>query len=471
LLANTSWQSRLTEFIEEKCEAWRVPGLCLAVARHGEVVYVKNYGYRDVEQKLPVTTETVFGIASVTKSFTALATMQLLDEGRLSIDDPLSAWLPELSLPQGSEDLITIHHLLTHTSGLPGLDAVFRMRIPSLRRDGDIALLGTDMPDVWSHAPIATFEELLAVMSASEYHLLAKPGERFNYSNEGYALMQGVIERASGQKVLDYMQTHLIHPLGMKRAAWRTAELSAFEDVTELYGSHSVDGKTEVFHSSAWWDVGNVFTNGSLKTSAEDLLRYLEVYRGLGQVAETRVVSDWGIQRMMTPYITLPTGSRYGYGLFMDNHHGTTVVGHGGGIKGVSSDILVANELGLTVVVLCNLANVPVSALTTAVVNAVQGLPLDTPTIEYPQVTILEPVNWAELVGDYRSAEGESATVQRDAEGLIVNIGEEVLRMRPYAKDGFVSISGGRPVCFLRNHHGEVDGLFLGVRVLPKLRI
>src|SRR5699024_4825581 len=109
---------------------------------------------------------------------------------------------------------------------------------------------------------------------------------------------------------------------------------------------------------SVWWDVGSIYSNGSLKACASDLMKYLEVYRLGGLVNGKRIVSESGIQKMTTPQVTLPNGNQYGYGLQVEDEMDIRFVGHGGSIKGVSSNIQYAQEKGLTIFVLTNIADV-----------------------------------------------------------------------------------------------------------------
>src|SRR5699024_10684076 len=249
----------------------------------------------------------------ITKSFAALAIMQLEDAGRLSVEDAVTKWLPEFKLPNKTyQENVQIHHLLTHSSGLPGMGAVNLARAESIRKDPDGEVLRPalfaedDTPD------IKTVIELMNEMAKTKYELLGAPGTAFNYSNEGYALLQGIIERASGQPFLDYMEENVLTPLNMNRSLFRTEDLDHFDNVTELY---AYDKEGKVFHSPAWWDVGDIYTNGSLKTSITDLLKYAEVYCQHGTVNGTKILSEESVDKMVTPHITMPTEDTYGYGL------------------------------------------------------------------------------------------------------------------------------------------------------------
>lgn len=459
-------RQRVAEFMERS----QVPGMAVAVAQDGRPLLAEGFGWRNQAAGLPVTPDTVFGLASVTKSFTAVAVMQLQDAGKLTVADPVTRWLPEFRGP--NPDWIqgmTIHHFLSHTSGLPGMRALFHARAGSIAADPNRERLGL-VADPGEIGLIRTYPELLALMAESEYELLGPPGAWFNYSNEAYALLQGVIERASDRPFLDYMQERVLNPLGMTRSAFKTEDLARLEPVTELYAAQAVGGKLEIFHAPVWWDVGEIYTNGSLKSTTADLLRYMEIYRTGGVSGDVRILSADAVRQMTTPHATLPTGRRYGYGLDVQpDYHGVRLVGHGGAIKGVSSHMLVSPEAGITSVALCNLSGVTPEQVTLGAVNTCLGLEWEARRQEYPTVP-MAPEALQEYVGAYRNNEGTSAQVQVVAGTLYVVSAGLPLEARPVGSDGFVLEATGSLIKFLRGPDGALSALFMGVRVIPRVR-
>lgn len=456
----------LDDLLEEKCKAANVPGMALAIAQDGELIYEKYYGFRDVERQLPVTARTIFGVASITKSLTALAIMQLEDSGKLSAQDPVVSWLPELRLPTGAQrEKMTIHHLMTHTSGLPGMEAVNYARAKSIRNDPDGEYLSESLP-ISSRLPkVNTVKELMRVMGELDYALLGPPGSRFNYSNEGYALLQEIIERASGQAYIPYIEEHILQPLEMDRSIFTTADLENEENVTELY-AYKRDESREVFHSPSWWDSRGLYSNGSLKSCGADLMKYLEVYRLNGLVRNTRIVSEASIQKMSARQVTLPTGEGYGYGLQVDSIQGIPLFGHGGSIKGVSSYMKVAKEQGLTVSVLVNLAEVQAAELAKAALTHILGIsePMESGCSEIE----LAPGQLEKFSGYYQSAEGQTAGVLLDNGKLHLQGQYGRIPLTPCAENLFI-MPGGDKIKFFLDEKDEVTALFKGVRVIPKV--
>src|SRR5699024_6969141 len=154
-------------------------------------------GYRDVDEQLPVTADTVFGIGSITKSFTCVAIMQLQEEGKLSVNDLVTTYLPEFKTPDiHKTNKITIHHLMTNSSGIPPLATLFGELKKSMEADPDVAetkeekektkKLKEYLADL---SPVETKEELLEEISNAEYEFLGEPGEQFSYSNDCFALL------------------------------------------------------------------------------------------------------------------------------------------------------------------------------------------------------------------------------------------------------------------------------------------
>jgi len=180
------------EYIAREMAARRIPGVALAVVRDGVVVKLQGYGFANLEHDVPVTPDTVFELASLTKQFTASGIMTLVEDGRVKLDDSVTVSLancPETWKP------ITVRHLLTHTSGLPDL------------RNGFKSL---DQVPERVHYSTADFFE-----SATKDTLDFAPGERFQYSDVGYFLLGMIVEKASGARWGDYLAARFFKPLGM----------------------------------------------------------------------------------------------------------------------------------------------------------------------------------------------------------------------------------------------------------------
>ena len=447
-----------------------IPGMAVAVAQSGEVIYEGGFGLSDVEHALPATPDTVFGIGSVSKSFTALAVMQLDDAGTLSVDDPIIKWLPEFRLRNPKyEQPITIHHLLSNTSGLPGQPYGYVM-VEFMRVDPDRQKIFRSLsPEVLATMPVVrTYAALLDLIAELDFELLGPPGKFMCYAAAGFSLLACIVERASGESFSSYLRQHVFDPLGMTRTAV-DCERSRLPSVTQLYLRD--EGRT--FASPTWPDRGEIYGSGGLVSTVRDLIRYLEVYRNKGWTNGQRIASETAIEKMTAPHaevLGIP-GTYYGYGLFVrPDHYGATLVSHGGGLKGVSADIHV-RENDITVTTLCNLSGMPAFQVSMAAIYGFMGLPLDTPLAQDPPEFALSPQRLAHFVGTYGQAKGFAAPVTR------FYIQDDVLHRalgnqsgvvaKPYAEDGV--IVAGERIRFLMDAAGDVWAAASGEWIEPKI--
>lgn len=452
--------NELDKKIEEMCNVANIPGMALLAAKNGEVIYEKNYGYRHVERKLPVTNETIFGVASLTKSFAALAILQLQDKAKLSVHDEVTKWLPELTAIQPNT---TIHHLLTHTAGYPGMAAFNKARLESLKRDPDGAYLFGELP-LHEGKKVASVSDLIGVMNEEDFSFIGKPGELFNYSNESYALLQEIIERASGMNFEEFIDQNIFNLLQMDRSFFKLEDVQEDKNVTDIY-AFTKDTKKEVFHSPIWWDSGEIYSAGALKSTTNDLIKYLEIYRKDGFVNGKRIVSQKAVNDMLTPYFYTLNDNQYGYGFLVGNYAGVNVAGHGGGVKGVSSYMLVAKEEGMTISVLTNIAEV--AAENIALVALRYLLDIEEPVVTTPAFTMTN-AQLQKYSGRYKTNEGQEVEVTVKDSRLSVRIQHNTLYVTPFAEHIF-QLQDGKKIAFLPDDAGKIKGIFRGMRYLQKV--
>lgn len=419
--ARPPWAEAYERYAAGVLERYGAPGMAVAVARDGRIIYEAGLGWRDREKRLPATPDTIFGIGSVTKSFTCMAIMQLVDEGRLSVDDPVVRYLPEFSVPNRAyRDAITIHHFMTHTSGLPPLPSLGYALARSLERDPQAARLRGHRHVQNPPVIIDTAEQLLEFIAQHDFELLGPPGAVFSYSNDAYALLGTIIERVSGQRYEDFVTRRILEPLGMTRSTFDAGALATMEPVTTLYAQSP--GDDQVFAAPVWWDAPAMTAAGFLRSTVQDLLKYMEVYRRNGTVNGERILSPGSVARMTRPYVRFAPGQYYGYGLMVaPNYRGLTLVEHGGNIKGVAAWVGVVPEADVTAAVLLNMTGVPASDLMLSAMNAPLGLPLETRRVQYPDWQP-EPGQVDPLLGTYRSGEGMEVTFGRDDAGLYARL-------------------------------------------------
>ena len=306
-------------FVRAEMQREKVPGVAVAIIRGDEVIAAKGYGEANVEHHVPVTRETVFQSGSVGKMFTAVAVMQQVEAGKLSLDDPIVKYFP------GAPDSwrpITVRHLLTHTSGIPD----YTPQDIDDRRD-------------YSEDELAK----LAYRLALEF----TPGSRWNYSNTGYVLLGILVRKVSGRFYGDLLKETIFAPLAMN-----TARNINEEDIVpnRAAGYRLVDGKLK---NQEWVSpTMNTTADGSLYLTLDDLIAW---DRGLRSNAVLKPES-WS--QIYTP-VTLSSGNRYpyGFGWFIDEAAGKPRYHHGGAWQGFKTYISRYLAADLTIIVLANLAD------------------------------------------------------------------------------------------------------------------
>jgi len=339
--------ARLESFVLSKMSSTRIPGLSLAIVKDGRVVYSRGFGFRDVERGLAATPRTVYGIGSVTKSFTAIAVLKLVEEGRLSLDDEVSKYVPLKLEARGKP--VRVHHLLTHSSGIPALayaEAFIRGQ------------LGLDGP--W--LPVATAEDVISFMSDYADWVHAEPGTRFFYLNEGYVLLGYIVSKVSGMRYEDFVRRYILKPLGMSRTYFEEAEVSADPDVATPY---VVDKEGRYVRSRFPY---GITADGGLLSNCEDMARYVSMLIGRGELDGVRVLGREYVEMMERKYVDVPSGmfgdEGYGYGLTVTERFlGRKLVRHSGSVLVYTAFMGYLPDDRVGVVVLANASGYPPSLI------------------------------------------------------------------------------------------------------------
>jgi CubicO group peptidase (beta-lactamase class C family) len=229
--------AQLEKFVFEKIAQTKLPGLSMALIKGDEVAWSRGFGYRDVERGLPATDHTLYSIGSVSKSFTCLAIMQLAEQGKLSVDDPIEKYMP-FDIHLGGET-ICIKHFMSHTSGIPALGYAEQ-------------LIGEAIGSTESWLPIATAADMLTFLQGAQDWTWTKPGERWFYFNEGYVLLGAIIEQVSGMIFEDYIYQHIFEPLGMSRSFYAKSAFDADPDAA--IPRQLVAARPYTFHLRLQWN-------------------------------------------------------------------------------------------------------------------------------------------------------------------------------------------------------------------------
>jgi CubicO group peptidase (beta-lactamase class C family) len=343
------------------------------VARDGKVVHAGGYGLANREHGVPNRADTKFMLGSLAKQFTATAILKLEIENRLGVHDPIVKHLPDYPQPQGEK--VTIHHLLTHSSG-----------IPSLGRRGD----GLESVDKELARPV-TIEDVIAY--SQNLPLLIEPGSAYRYSNTGYAILAAIVERVSGRKFEDYLRAELLVPAGLKD----TGVLDAGEIVSHLadgYTGFAPDVQRAPYEHPSW-GIGS----GNAYSTVYDLLTW------------ERAIA--GNEKLFAPHIARSGERRhYGYGWFIDEIDGRRVISHGGTTAGYVCEMYRLPDQRITVIVLSNhLAKLGVHVPGQIAESAVRILMNETPA-DVPPMLASAPIGT--VPAKVELAPGYELTIRRE---------------------------------------------------------
>ncbi|MCI0526873.1 MAG: beta-lactamase family protein, partial [Nitrospira sp.] len=266
----------------------------MLVARNGEVLLSRGYGLADRDKNLPNTPQTKYRLGSITKQFTAMAILILQAQNKLNLQNPICLYMPEC--PALWQD-INIHHLLTHTSGIPDF---------------------TDFPD-YETTKATPSSPLQTVARFKDKLLDFQPGEQWSYSNSGYILLGYVIEQASGQSYEMFLKQNIFEPLQMKNTGYDHNDDSLATGYTGFY---------DHWEKADYIDMTIPYASGGLYSTIEDLYRWDQV------LYTEQLMSQELLDLIFSPHVRIPdTGLSYGYGWVVGEMNNHQVVGHDGGIK------------------------------------------------------------------------------------------------------------------------------------------
>ncbi len=301
------------------------PGGAVMVLRHDSVLYAKAFGRADIEAGTEITLSTNFRLASVTKQFTAMAVMILVERGKVSLDQTPADFFPGFA-PVGRT--ITLKHLLTHTSGILAYEDVMpgSTTVPLLDRDVLQILKDID----------------------STYH---RPGSAFRYSNSGYALLALVVEKVSGVSFARFLKENIFLPLGMNNTV--AYERGISEVSTRAYG-YSVDtARADRFVRTDQSMTSSVLGDGGVYSSVNDLRKWNAA------LTAGSLVREKTLQEMLSRSAVIDTGiTWYGYGWYNRSMDGVPIYYHGGSTVGFRTFIVRIPERFLTVIGLFNRSDV-----------------------------------------------------------------------------------------------------------------
>jgi CubicO group peptidase (beta-lactamase class C family) len=400
------------------------PGAAVIAVRDGKVVYRGAHGMADLELGVPLEPDMVFRLGSVTKQFTAAAILLLEEQGKLSIDDPITKFLPDYPTHGHT---ITIAHLLAHTSGIRSYTGIPGWMQSKIKQD-------------------MTLDELIDGFDSEPMDFA--PGERFLYNNSGYVLLGAIIEKASGKSYQELVDQEIFQPLEM---------------TASYYGDHGriiprrakgYDGGPGNYRNAQYLSMSQPHAAGSLLSTVDDLAKW-----DAALYAED-LLSKASLEKQVTPF-ALADGSAtsYAYGLGVGELKGRRSIAHGGGIFGFSTHALRLPDERVYVAVLSNDTGKPVRPgyVAQKIAAMVVGDPFpDRVAIERPASEL------EEYTGVYRIDEETTRTVTLIEGGLFTQrTGGERLPIEPEGGDAFFYPGSFTYLAFERDAGGEITHMLL----------
>ncbi len=391
-------------------------GCAALVASKGQIIYKKAFGMANLELNVPMKPEMVFRIGSITKQFTAIAILQLMEQGKLSLQDDITKFIPDYPT-HGYK--ITVEHLLTHTSGIKSY---------------------TNVSEFAGYIRIdKTPEEVIKIFRNLPMDFA--PGTKWNYNNSGYFLLGYIIEKASGKSYPDYIEENFFKPLGMTGS---------------LFGS---DTKIVKNRASGYQPEGDGVKNaeimsmtlpyaaGSIQSTVEDLFKWNQA------IHSYKLVKKETLQKAFTEYkLSDGKGTAYGYGWMLKQVQGSPTIEHGGAINGY----------------LCNAIYLPGEDVFVAVFSNSNGKSPDQVSVKMAALAIGKPYNLTEIqvdpasldqyIGVYENQDGQKRTITKEGNQLYSQRqGSTRYAIKPSAKDKFFFENSLTTITFNRDAAGKVS--------------
>ena len=409
--AGSALDSRLDAYIASYMPAMNAPGLTLGLTSTTETLRTAGYGFANIDQHLPVSTDHLFQIGSITKSFVALVLLQLRDEGKLDLHKAILDYLPWLPIAEPFGP-ITVHHLLTHTSGLP------------------------DNQSVFSTDPAARLTQGFI------------PGEHFHYCNAGFDILGKLAARLDSRPWRECVQARILTPLGMAattpvittsaRARFATGYQSYWDD--QVYPRQ---GKLAPAPNLVMDD-----TAGCIASTPADMARYARMLLNRGQGPHGRVVSEESFTLFSTPYIKAddfsPTAS-YGYGIAVDTLGSHKILRHTGGMVAFASSIHVDLDSGVAAFASINaMQGYRPTAVTEYAIRLLRAQHESQPLPEPPPIANPTEIdNATDYAGTFTAANGHKLTFAAQGKHLSLAADGKNIILQHQSDDRFISTEPG----------------------------
>ena len=436
--------SRLEQVALDELKETNTPGAAVVVVSGDRLVFAKGFGIANIETGTPVTPDTLFRVGSVTKMFTAAVLVTLAEGGQINLREPIGKYVRGLN---AKLSLVTAHQLLSHTAGMTDESP------PDYGSHDDSALAGY-------------------VRSLKEDHFFTDPGRVFSYSNPGFDVAGLLIEELGGRPYADVMSERLFKPLGMSSSTFRPTVAMTYP---LSQGHSSAKGKPAVIRpfgdNVAGWPDGFMFS------SVNDLARFAVAFVNGGRIDGKQVLTPAVIAKLSTPYTDLHSrfgfdNGKYGYGLFVHDYRGASLVWHAGLMPGFGALLQMVPAHRFAVIVLANRSG---SLLNKTAEKAMElVLPLSAKAeAKSEQAMVIGEAEISEYVGIYRNTpesaelllkQGRLVLKREDGEYPITKIGDHrfsIVKSSESEAEEFVLVRGG---------DGKAEYLHMGRHALKRVQ-
>lgn len=397
-------------------------GIAVLVSKDGGVIYKKGFGYADLEKKERIQTDTKFRIGSITKQFTGAAILKLQEEGRIAVTDKLSTFLPDF--PRADE--VTIHHLLTHTSGIHSY---------------------TGKPEFVSQvtSPI-TEEALIEFFKDDPYDF--NPGEKWQYNNSAYFLLGHIIGKVTGKPYGEYLKETFFDPLNMTNTGVHNSTLNL---ENEAKGYTNENGQ---YKRATNWDMSWAGGAGALYSTVEDLHKWNEA------LFSGKVLQEKSLKAALTP-VVLNNGKKpdhvsYGYGWMLGDYRGQDIIEHGGGLHGFISQLAYYPDENVTVALLTNITPPEVNLNSNAIAEFLLWETMEEQKSRAVNTAVAEDVT--QYTGRYDFQNGVVMIVTADHNNLFAQLtGQPKFQIFPSGEGEYFWKVVDAKIAFVKNANGAVE--------------
>ena len=384
----------LDKALDARIKEKKLPGVSCAIYGPDGVIFEKGYGFGNNEHTKLIDENTIFGIASMSKSTSTLALAILEAEGKFSYDDPVTKYIPSFRIPGNPADTVLVRHLAMHTAGIPpmeplewsiAMNSTDRFSDASEETVGKDVYSAADESDSWalqmrrtSPNQMDKIEQVIDYIANCKYKTLGAAGEYMSYSNEGYAVISYIVDAAAGMPLEQFLNERVFGPIGMTRTVLdidgsEARKIASDGNITSLF--EEVNGQSVA--DDCWSILPPFRACACVKSTAHDMARYYSCL-GNGGVID-------GVQAIPAKAVEIMVGNRFGeeekpiycYGLYKRTKNGHVICEHSGGLHGVSTHGGFLKGEGYGFAALCNQGDCDTEDLCWMMYNMMMGDPIE----------------------------------------------------------------------------------------------